>query len=67
MAGGGAIPRVELGALREDLLTVVLVTEDDDMFEEKNLNYKLNFKLRTLRYTKNNRRGRLLKHTNEFT
>ena len=30
MAGGGAIPRVEL-----DPLTVVLVTEDDDMVEEK--------------------------------
>ena len=47
MAGGGAIPRVEFGTLREDPWTVLVVVDDDDMFEEKvnykNLNYKLNF------------------------
>ena len=35
MAGGGAIPRADLGALREDPLTILLVADDDDMFEEK--------------------------------
>ena len=35
MADGGAIPRADLGALREDPLTVLLVADDDDMFVEK--------------------------------
>ena len=44
MAGGGAIPRDDFGTLREDPWTVLVVVDDDDIFEE-NLNYKLNFNL----------------------
>ena len=55
MAGEGTIPRDDLGTLQEDPLAVTLVDDEDIL------------KLIILKTTKNNRRGRLLKYTNEFT